>query len=44
MIKIKKLEYVILMTRHGARPPSVHDCKYFPKINIFENLDGGLTN
>ena len=39
MIKIIKLEYVILMTRHGARP-SVYESKYLPKINIFENLDG----
>ena len=43
MIKIIKLEYVILMTRHGARP-SIYESKYLPKINIFENLDGGLTN
>ena len=34
MIKIKKLEYIILMTRHGARPP-IYDSKSLPKINIF---------
>ena len=44
MIKIKKLEYVILMTRHGARPPAFPSNNNLTKIDIFENIDGGLTN
>ncbi len=43
MNKVKKLEYIIILTRHGARP-CLHYTNLIPKIDIFENIDGGLTN